>query len=379
MVVGAITALFMGFLGVIQNDIKRVVAYSTLSQLGYMTVALGASAYSIAMFHVMTHAFFKALLFLAAGSAIIGMHHDQDMRHMGNLKKYMPITWITMLLGNLALIGTPFFSGFYSKDSIIEAAHASTLPGSSFAYFAVLASVFVTAFYAFRQYFMVFHGKEKWREIEHHHDDHSEEAHHGLGKNDNPHESPWVITLPLILLAIPSVIIGYFTIEAMLYGDFFKDSIFINTEVHPTMALLKEEFHGPLAMVTHSFYTPVLYLALAGVVAAWFLYVKAPHLPAKIVAAFQPVYKLLDNKYYLDVLYYNVFAKGSRALGTFFWKAIDTAIIDNGIVNGSAKMVGAVAAQVRKMQTGFIYTYAAAMVFGVLVLLGMTFWHLFAG
>ena len=379
MVVGAITALFMGFLGVIQNDIKRVVAYSTLSQLGYMTVALGASAYSIAMFHVMTHAFFKALLFLAAGSAIIGMHHDQDMRHMGNLKKYMPITWITMLLGNLALIGTPFFSGFYSKDSIIEAAHASTLPGSSFAYFAVLASVFVTAFYAFRQYFMVFHGKEKWREIEHHHDDHSEEAHHGLGKNDNPHESPWVITLPLILLAIPSVIIGYFTIEAMLYGDFFKDSIFINTEVHPTMALLKEEFHGPLAMVMHSFYTPVLYLALAGVVAAWFLYVKAPHLPAKIVAAFQPVYKLLDNKYYLDVLYYNVFAKGSRALGTFFWKAIDTAIIDNGIVNGSAKMVGAVAAQVRKMQTGFIYTYAAAMVFGVLVLLGMTFWHLFAG
>ncbi|MCH8795043.1 NADH-quinone oxidoreductase subunit L, partial [Neisseria gonorrhoeae] len=192
MVIGAITALFMGFLGVIQNDIKRVVAYSTLSQLGYMTVALGASAYSVAMFHVMTHAFFKALLFLAAGSAIIGMHHDQDMRHMGNLKKYMPITWLTMLIGNLSLIGTPFFSGFYSKDSIIEAAKYSTLPGSGFAYFAVLASVFVTAFYAFRQYFMVFHGEEKWRSLPEHHDDHHGEEHHGLGKNDNPHESPLV-------------------------------------------------------------------------------------------------------------------------------------------------------------------------------------------
>ncbi|MDO5639486.1 MAG: NADH-quinone oxidoreductase subunit L [Neisseria sp.] len=380
MVIGAITALFMGFLGTIQNDIKRVVAYSTLSQLGYMTVALGASAYSIAMFHVMTHAFFKALLFLAAGSAIIGMHHDQDMRNMGNLKKYMPITWITMLLGTLSLIGTPFFSGFYSKDSIIEAAHASTLPGSGFAYFAVLASVFVTAFYAFRQYFMVFHGKEKWRETEHHHDEHhDEEEHHGLGKNDNPHESPWVVTLPLILLAIPSVIIGYIVIEPMLYGDFFKDVIYVNTEAHPTMALLKEEFHGPLAMVTHSLQTPVLYLAIAGVVAAWVLYVKAPHLPAKIAAAFSPVYKLLDNKYYLDVIYFNVFAKGTRALGNFFWKVGDTAIIDNGIVNGSAKLVGAIAAQVRKMQTGFIYTYAAAMVFGVLVLVGMTFWRLFAG
>ena len=291
MVIGAITALFMGFLGVIQNDIKRVVAYSTLSQLGYMTVALGASAYSVAMFHVMTHAFFKALLFLAAGSAIIGMHHDQDMRHMGNLKKYMPITWLTMLIGNLSLIGTPFFSGFYSKDSIIEAAKYSTLPGSGFAYFAVLASVFVTAFYAFRQYFMV--------------------------------------------------------------------------------------FHGALAMVSHSLHSPVLYLAIAGVLSAWLLYVKLPHLPAKIAQAFRPVYVLFENKYYLDALYFNVFAKGTRALGNFFWKVGDTAIIDNGIVNGSAKLVGAIAAQIRKVQTGFIYTYAAAMVFGVLVLLGMTFWGLF--
>ena len=377
MVVGAITALFMGFLGTIQNDIKRVVAYSTLSQLGYMTVALGVSAYSIAMFHVMTHAFFKALLFLAAGSAIIGMHHDQDMRHMGNLKKYMPITWITMLIGNLALIGTPLFSGFYSKDSIIEAVHASNLTGSGFAYFAVLASVFVTAFYAFRQYFMVFHGKEKWRELPEHHDDHhGDEHHHGLGKNDNPHESPWVVTVPLILLAIPSVVIGYIAIEPMLYGDFFKDVIYVNHEAHPTMTIMAQNFHGALGMVSHSLVTPVLYLAIAGVVTAWYLYVKAPHLPAKIAATFSPVYKLLDNKYYLDVIYFNVFAKGSRTLGTFFWKVGDTLIIDNGIVNGSAKLVGAVAAQVRKMQTGFIYTYAAAMVFGVLVLIVAFFWGL---
>ena len=380
MVIGAITALFMGFLGTIQNDIKRVVAYSTLSQLGYMTVALGASAYSVAMFHVMTHAFFKALLFLAAGSAIIGMHHDQDMRHMGNLKKYMPITWLTMLLGNLALIGTPFFSGFYSKDSIIEAAKLSNLPGSGFAYFAVLASVFVTAFYAFRQYFMVFHGKEKWRELPEHHDDHhSDGHHHGLGKHDNPHESPWVVTLPLVLLAIPSVIIGYIAIEPMLYGDFFKGVIFVNHEAHPTMHLMKEEFHGALAMVSHSLHSPVLYLAVAGVVSAWVLYIKAPSLPAKIAAAFRPVYVLFENKYYLDVIYYNVFAKGSRALGTFFWKAIDTAIIDNGLVNGSAKLVGAVSAQVRKMQTGFIYTYAAFMVAGVLVLIVAFFWGLWFG
>ena len=376
MVIGAITALFMGFLGTIQNDIKRVVAYSTLSQLGYMTVALGVSAYSVAMFHVMTHAFFKALLFLAAGSVIIGMHHDQDMRNMGGLRKYMPITWFTMLLGNLALIGTPLFSGFYSKDSIIEAVHASNLPGSGFAYFAVLASVFVTAFYAFRQYFIVFHGKERWREAKHdHHDDHGH--HHGLKPSDNPHESPWVVTLPLILLAIPSVIIGYIAIEPMLYGDFFKDVIFVNANVHPTMHIMKEEFHGALAMVSHSLHSPVLYLAIAGVLSAWLLYVRLPHLPAKIAQAFRPVYVLFENKYYLDALYFNVFAKGTRALGNFFWKVGDTAIIDNGIVNGSAKLVGAIAAQIRKAQTGFIYTYAAAMVFGVLVLLGMTFWGLF--
>ncbi|MFC2352819.1 NADH-quinone oxidoreductase subunit L [Eikenella halliae] len=375
MVIGAITALFMGFLGTIQNDIKRVVAYSTLSQLGYMTVALGVSAYSVAMFHVMTHAFFKALLFLAAGSVIIGMHHDQDMRNMGGLRKYMPITWFTMLLGNLALIGTPLFSGFYSKDSIIEAVHASNLTGSGFAYFAVLASVFVTAFYAFRQYFIVFHGKERWREAKHdHHDDHGH--HHGLKPSDNPHESPLVVTLPLILLAIPSVIIGYIAIEPMLYGNFFKDVIYVNHELHPVMHIMKEEFHGAMAMVSHSLHTPVLYLAIGGVLAAWFLYVKAPQLPAKIAQTFRPVYVLFENKYYLDNIYFAVFAKGTRALGTFFWKAVDTAIIDNGLVNGAAKLVGAVAGQVRRLQTGFIYTYAAAMVSGVLVLIVVFFWQL---
>ena len=377
MISGAITALFMGFLGMIQNDIKRVVAYSTLSPLGYLTVALGASAYGIAVFHVMTHAFFKALLFLAAGSVIIGMHHDQDMRNMGNLKKYMPITWITMLIGSLSLIGTPFFSGFYSKDSIIEAVHASNLPASGFAYFALVASVFVTAFYSFRLYFMVFHGKEKWREAKHDHHDDDHDHHHGLGPNDNPHESPWVVTLPLVLLAIPSVLVGLWVIEPMLYGDFFKDAIFVNTEAHPAMAVMKEEFHGVLGMVTHSVQTPVLWLAIAGVFTAWFFYMKAPHIPAKIAASVKPIYKVLDNKYYLDDIYYNVFAKGSRALGQFFWKVGDTFLIDNVLVNGSAKAVGALAGVVRRMQTGFIYTYAAVMVLGVLVLLLWWFRSLF--
>ncbi len=378
MVIGAITALFMGFLGTIQNDIKRVIAYSTLSQLGYMTVALGVSAYSVAMFHVMTHAFFKALLFLAAGSVIIGMHHDQDMRNMGGLRKYMPITWLTMLIGNLSLIGTPFFSGFYSKDSIIEAVKMSHLPGSGFAYFAVLASVFVTAFYAFRQYFIVFHGKERWREAKHDHHAHGHDDghHHGLLPDQNPHESPLVVTLPLMLLAIPSVIIGYLTIQPMLYGDFFKDVIFVDNAAHPVMHEMAQEFHGAMAMVTHSFTSPVLYLAIGGVAAAWFLYCAAPQLPAKIQAACKPIYRLLENKYYLDAIYFAVFARGARVLGNLFWKVGDTMIIDNGIVNGAARAVGSIAAQVRKMQTGFVYTYAATMVFGLLVMIVAFFWNL---
>ena len=378
MVIGAITALFMGFLGTIQNDIKRVIAYSTLSQLGYMTVALGVSAYSVAMFHVMTHAFFKALLFLAAGSVIIGMHHDQDMRNMGGLRKYMPITWLTMLIGNLSLIGTPFFSGFYSKDSIIEAVKMSHLPGSGFAYFAVLASVFVTAFYAFRQYFIVFHGKERWREVKHDHHAHGHDDghHHGLLPDQNPHESPLVVTLPLMLLAIPSVIIGYLTIQPMLYGDFFKDVIFVDNAAHPVMHEMAQEFYGAMAMVTHSITSPVLYLAIGGVAAAWFLYCAAPQLPAKIQATCKPIYRLLENKYYLDAIYFAVFARGARVLGNLFWKVGDTMIIDNGIVNGAARAVGSIAAQVRKMQTGFVYTYAATMVFGLLVMIVAFFWNL---
>lgn len=374
LIIGAITALFMGFLGMVQNDIKRVVAYSTLSQLGYMTIALGVSAYSVAMFHVMTHAFFKALLFLAAGSVIMGMHHDQDMRHMGNLKKYMPITWITLLLGNLALIGTPLFSGFYSKESIIEAVHLSELPGAGFAYFAAVVSVFVTAFYSFRLYFMVFHGKEKWRNLPQEHHSHDGEHHHGLGANDNPHESPWVVTLPLVLLAIPSVAIGYFAIEPMLFGDFFQGAII--TSEHGVMAQMKEEFHGAWAMTLHSIQTLPLWLAVAGVVVTWFFYIKNPSIPTKIVQIFKPIHTLFEKKYYLDEIYYAVFAIGSRKLGNFFWKVGDVMLIDNTIVNGSAKLVGWISSVVRRIQTGFIYTYAAAMVFGLLVLLVLWFWPL---
>src|SRR5512146_2115160 len=274
LVIGSITALFMGFLGIIQNDIKRVVAYSTLSQLGYMTVALGASAYSVAVFHLMTHAFFKALLFLAAGSVIIAMHHDQDMRNMGGLKKYMPITWITSLIGSLALIGTPFFSGFYSKDSIIEAVALSHLPGSGFAYFAVVAGVFVTAFYSFRMYFLVFHGEERFGKNHHdHHGDHDDEEvsadhHHGLAPGQKPHETPWVVWLPLVLLAVPSVVIGFFTIEPMLFGSWFKGVIHI-AESHEAMAELAHEFDGPVAMALHGVTSLPFMLAMSGVAVAW--------------------------------------------------------------------------------------------------------------
>lgn len=375
LVIGSITALFMGFLGIVQTDIKRVVAYSTLSQLGYMTVALGVSAYSVAVFHLMTHAFFKALLFLGAGSVIMGMHHDQDMRNMGGLRKYMPITWLTSLLGSLALIGTPFFSGFYSKDSIIEAVQASHLPASGFASFAVIVGVFVTAFYSFRMYFLVFHGKERWMEAKHGHDAHGHDDHnhhHGLGPNDKPHESPWVVTLPLILLAIPSVVIGYLAIEPMLYGDFFKNVIFVNHEAHPVMEELAHEFHSAAGMGMHAFTTAPFWLALAGVVVAWFFYMKAPHIPAKIKQTFAPVNRLLENKYYLDEIYYAVFAKGSRALGTFFWKIGDMLLIDGLFVNGSAKLVGAFSRVTRKLQTGFIYSYATTMIIGVLAL--VTIW-----
>ncbi|QQX85381.1 NADH-quinone oxidoreductase subunit L [Cupriavidus necator] len=385
LVIGAITALFMGFLGIIQNDIKRVVAYSTLSQLGYMTVALGASAYSVAVFHLMTHAFFKALLFLGAGSVIIGMHHDQDIRNMGGLRKYMPITWITSLVGSLALIGTPFFAGFYSKDSIIEAVAESHIAGSSFAYYAVLAGVFVTAFYSFRMYFMVFHGKERWGQNhahQHHEGDHEDEEvtldhHHGLAAGEKPHESPWVVTLPLVLLAIPSVIIGAIAIEPMLFGEFFKhgiafkDVIFVG-ENHHAMAELEEAFHGWVPMALHSLTTPVLWLAIGGVVLSWFFYMKRPDIPEAIKNRFSGLYTLLDNKYYMDAINQAVFARGARLLGTGLWKGGDQSLIDGLLVNGAARVVASFASASRYLQSGYIYHYAFAMIVGMLVLLTLT-------
>jgi NADH-quinone oxidoreductase subunit L len=372
LIIGSITALFMGFLGIIQNDIKRVVAYSTLSQLGYMTVALGASAYSVAVFHLMTHAFFKALLFLAAGSVIMGVHHNQDIRWMGGLKKYMPITWITSLLGSLALIGTPLFSGFYSKDSIIEAVHESHLPAAGFASFAVLAGVFVTAFYSFRMYFLVFHGKERFDQnpdAHHHHDDH---GHHDA--HDGPHESPWVVTVPLILLAIPSVVIGYLTIGPMLFGDFFKDAIFVNLEKHPAMEELAHVFHGPLQMAVHAFTSLPLWLAVSGVATAYYMYMVNPALPTAIKRNAMPLFTLLENKYYLDWFNENVLARGARALGMGLWKVGDQAIIDGTLVNGSWKLVGWVSGVVRKVQTGYLYHYALAMILGIFVLMTYFVW-----
>ena len=394
MVIGAITALFMGFLGIIQNDIKRVVAYSTLSQLGYMTVALGVSAYSVAVFHLMTHAFFKALLFLGAGSVIMGMHHDQDIRNMGGLRKYMPITWITSLLGSLALIGTPLFSGFYSKDSIIEAVHASHLWGSAFAYFAVIAGVFVTAFYSFRMYFLVFHGKERFHHkpfpAEHdahpaddghgHADAHasaSAHAHddgHGHHNHDHtPHESPGVVTIPLVLLAIPSVVIGYLTIAPMLYGDLFKDSIFINADRHPAMAELARGFHGAAAMALHGLSTLPFWLALAGVVVAYVFYVLKPEIPAACARLFAPIVKVLENKYYMDWFNEHVLAAGARWLGRGLWKGGDVAFIDGALVNGSARGIGAISSIVRLVQTGYLYWYALVMILG---LMGLMTWQL---
>jgi len=376
LVIGAITALFMGFLGIVQNDIKRVVAYSTLSQLGYMTVALGVSAYSVAVFHLMTHAFFKALLFLGAGSVIIGMHHDQDIRNMGGLWKHMKITWITSLVGSLALIGTPLFSGFYSKDSIIEAVLASHLPGSGFAAFAVVAGVFVTAFYSFRMYFLVFHGAERFRHKpfppadDHGHHD---AAHHA------PHESPWVVWLPLVMLAIPSVVIGGLTIAPMLHGDFFADSIFVDAARHPAMKELAEEFHGAIAMALHGLAALPFWLALGGVVTAWWFYLKQPSIPAALARRFGPLMRLLDNKYYFDWFNENVLAVGARWLGRGLWQGADLGLIDGALVNGSARAVGAVAGVVRLVQTGYLYWYALVMILGLVGLMTWQLWPFLGG
>ena len=389
-VIGSITALFMGFLGVIQNDIKRVVAYSTLSQLGYMTVALGASAYSVAIFHLMTHAFFKALLFLGAGSVIIGMHHDQDIRNMGGLRKYMPVTWLTSLIGSLALIGTPFFAGFYSKDSIIEAVALSHITGSGFAYFSVMVGVFITAFYSFRMYFLVFHGEERFGKAHadsaHHDaqakhggdDDHGSaddaHEHHGLKPGQKQHETPWVVTLPLVLLAIPSVVIGYFAIEPMLFGDYFQGAIHINAEAHPVMKELAHEFHGATAMALHAIQTPVFWLAVSGVVLSWFFYLKRPEIPAAIKAASGPLYTLLENKYYFDKFNERVLAGGAKLLGRGLWRGGDAGVIDGLIVGGAVRLVSGVSMLVRFFQSGHIYHYAFTMIFGVCALL--SFWLL---
>ena len=385
MIIGAITALFMGFLGMIQNDIKRIVAYSTLSQLGYMTVALGASAYSVAVFHLMTHAFFKALLFLAAGAVIISMHHDQDIRNMGGLRKYLPITWITSLIGSLALIGTPFFSGFYSKDSIIEAVRSSQLYGAKFASFAVLAGVFVTAFYSFRLYFLVFHGEERFGKA-HAHDDHShshashavahsgdddhasdvheEEEHHGLAPGEKPHEAPGVVTWPLILLAIPSVIIGYFTVGPMLHGSFFNGVITVDPQ-HTAMEELTRDFHGALEMGLSSFLSLPFGLALAGVVVAYYCYMVNRKVPEWFFHKFHAIYTLLDNKYYMDKFNDVVFAGGARLIGGGLWNVGDKSLIDGLIINGSAKLVGWFSRVIRQLQSGYIYHYAFVMILGV--------------
>ena len=348
LIIGAITALFMGLLGLVQNDIKRVVAYSTLSQLGYMVVALGASAYAAGIFHLMTHAFFKALLFLAAGSVIIAMHHEQDIRKMGGLRKYMPITYICSLVGSLALIGFPGFSGFFSKDSIIEAVHASELAGSGFAYFCVLSGVFITALYSFRMFFLVFHGKERM-------DEHT---------RSHLHESPFVVTLPLILLAIPSVAIGFMTIGPMLFGDFFKDSIFVLPQ-HDVLAKIGEGFHGAVGFIQHGVMGPAFWLAMAGLGTAWFIYMIKPSIADSIKNSFPGLHKVLDNAYGADAFNEKAFTGGSRGLGSVLWKIGDVKIIDGFIVNGSAKTVAWASGVVRNFQSGFLYHYAFAMIVGL--------------
>jgi NADH-quinone oxidoreductase subunit L len=353
LVIGAITAFFMGLLGLVQNDIKRVIAYSTLSQLGYMTVALGASAYAAGIFHLMTHAFFKALLFLGAGSVIIAMHHVQDIRQMGGLRKYMPITWITFLIGTLALIGTPFFSGFYSKDSIISAVHHSTIPGAGFAYYAVLLGVFVTALYSFRLYFLVFHGKERM-------DEHTRE---------HLHETPAVVWMPLVLLAIPSIFIGMMYVDSMVFGNYFGSAIFVLPQ-HAVLAEAGSHFHGSavIDMVMHALAELPVYLAALGVLTAWYLYMKRPDIPAMLKERFSLLYRILVDKYGFDRFNEVFFAGGARDVGNLLWKIGDVSLIDGLVVNGSARIVGVTSAMMRHLQTGYLYHYAFAMIIGLLLL-----------
>ena len=352
MVIGGITALFMGFLGVIQNDIKRVIAYSTLSQLGYMTVALGASAYAAGIFHLMTHAFFKALLFLAAGSVIIAMHHEQDIRKMGGLRKYMPITYICMLVGSLALIGFPGFSGYYSKDSIIEAVDASHVTGSGFAYICVLLGVFVTALYTFRMFFLVFHGEER---MDHH-------------TREHLHESPWVVTVPLILLAIPSVVTGFLSEGPLLFHGYFANSIFVLPK-HNVLGELSAHFNGSASFLLEGFTELPFWIAMTGLAVAYYCYMINPALPEALKARFSGIYNILDRKYGFDDFNDKFFAGGGRATGRMLWQSGDVTMIDGVMVNGTARTVGFLSGIVRTVQTGFLYHYAFAMIIGLLLLL----------
>jgi NADH-quinone oxidoreductase subunit L len=375
LIIGAITAFFMGLLGIVNNDIKRVIAYSTLSQLGYMAVGLGASAYAVSIFHLMTHAFFKALLFLGAGSVIIALHHEQDMRRMGGLRKYMPITFWTAVVGSLALCGIPPFAGFFSKDSLIEAVHLSTTPGAGVAHAAVLLGVFVTALYTFRMLFLTFFGEERFHHAQHEHRNAHEEpdpSHHE--PVHVPHESPWVVTVPLILLAIPSVYAGWAYIEPMLFGGYFNGAIMVDP-AHDVLGKMGEEFHGVPAFVMHGLLTPTFWLAVAGIVTAWYLYIKRPELPGQIARRVGALYTLLANKYYFDELYQALFADGARRLGTLLWRFGDVAVIDGFFVNGSARVVGWTSAVIRQVQSGRVYHYAFMMIVGVFMLLTWWIWR----
>ena len=370
-VIGAITALFMALVAIVQNDIKRVVAYSTLSQLGYMTVALGASAYSAAIFHLATHAFFKAVLFLGAGSVIIALHHEQDMRHMGGLRRYMPVTFWTMMIAAVSSAGIPGFAGFFSKDAIIEATKLATTPGAGFAYFCVTACVFVTGLYTFRMMFMTFYGAERFHATHGHdpagHDAHGDAHAHG----GTPHESPGVVTWPLIVLSIPAVCAGWL-IGPVLFGGFFENSIVIAPE-HNGLAKMGEEFHGVLGMMTHALTTLPFWLSIAGIATAWYLYIRRPDLPAVIAARFALIYRILDKKYGFDEFNEWFFARGARGLGRGLWQFGDVRVIDGILVNGSAHVVGWFAGVIRYLQSGFIYHYAFTMIIGVLVLVTLLF------
>ena len=374
LVIGATTALFTGLIGIVQNDIKRVVAYSTLSQLGYMTVALGVSAYAGGVYHLMTHAFFKALLFLGAGSVIVAMHHEQDMRHMGGLRRHMPITWITMWLGSLALAGAPGFAGFFSKDAIIEAVGESHRYGAGYAYFCVLAGVFVTALYSFRLLYKTFHGKPRYVVDVHHGHGHDDHGHHAPGHLAHaPHETPWVITLPLVLLAIPSVLVGWSTIGPMVFGDWFGNAIHVRA-ANDVLGELAHEFHGAWAMTLHGFKQPPFWIALAGFLVATWIWLFNPGVTARFKSALKPIYSMLVNKYWIDELYQAVFARGGIALGRGLWKGSDAGLIDGVAVNGSVALVDRTSATVRWLQSGYLYHYAFAMILGLIALLAGVWW-----